>query len=122
MTDDRDYLDLSNIPEHLQGLRIMEHKARWRLDQALADIGVERRADDLFVNSSDGHGVVIDQVSLVDMLVRAQQEGEAPQASAPYSGLFLVKGSFEDAHRADAILALEDAMGIALAVYEQLQG
>ncbi|WP_312931226.1 hypothetical protein [Pseudomonas sp.] len=122
MNEDRDYLDLSQIPAHLQGLRHLEHKARWRLNDALAGAGVDTPADDLFVNSDDGQGVVIDHVSLVDMVVRAVQDGEAPRASAPFSGLFYVRASFDDAHRADAALPLSEAVAMAAAVYAQLQG
>lgn len=122
MNDDRDYLDLSGIPAHLQGLRHLEHKARWRLNEALAGAGVDTPADDLFVNSDDGQGVVIDHVSLVELVVRAVQDGDAPRASEPFSGLFYVRASFADAHRADAALPLDEAVALAAAVYAQLQG
>jgi hypothetical protein len=122
-TDDRDYVDLSGVPEHLQGLRILQHKARWRLAEALQGKGVHTAPDDLYINSVNDprEGLVIHHASLVDAVVDAVQHAEPPVYSQSHSGIFSVRASFEKAHRADGgDLDFEGFMHIVSEVYEQL--
>lgn len=123
MTDDpRDYLDLSDIPDHLQGLRLLQHKASWRLDEKLGEAGVSTPAAQIFLNSHDGNGLVIGSSSLIDLVVNAVQHGELPSPSEEYSGLFYVQSSFDDAHRVGGELLLDQAMDLIGQVHGQLQG
>ncbi|WP_028696380.1 hypothetical protein [Pseudomonas cremoricolorata] len=123
MTDDpRDYLDLTDIPEHLQGLRVLQHKASWRLDEKLGEAGVTTPAAQIFLNSHDGNGMVIDSASLVDVVVNAVQHGDLPTPSDAYSGLFYVQSSFDDGHRVGDELPLDQAMDVVAQVHAQLQG
>ncbi|AIR89508.1 hypothetical protein [Pseudomonas cremoricolorata] len=123
MTDDpRDYLDLSDIPEHQQDLRLLQHKASWRLDEKLNEVGVTTPAAQIFLNSHDGNGLVIDSASLIDLVVNAVQHGDLPSPSEDYSGLFYVQSSFDDAHRVGDELLLDQAMDVVGQVHAQLQG
>lgn len=121
--DDPDNVDLSGIPEHLHGLRILQHKARWRLAEALLGKGVNATPDDLYINSVNDpdEGLVIHHVSLVEAVVDAVQNAEPPVYSQSHSGIFSMRAAFEKAHRADGgDLGFEGFMHIVGEVYEQL--
>lgn len=121
--DDRDNVDLTDVPEHLHGLRILQHKARWRLAEALLGKGVHTAPEDLYINSVDDPdvGLVIHHVSLVEAVVDAVQNAEPPVYAQSHCGIFSVRASFEKAHRADGgDLGFEGFMHIVGEVYEQL--
>lgn len=121
--DDRDNANLTGVPEHLHGLRILQHKARWRLAEALLGKDVHTAPDDLYINSVNDpdEGLVVHHVSLVDAVVDAVQNAEPPVYAQSHSGIFSVRASFEKAHRADGgDLGFEGFMRIVGEVYEQL--
>ncbi|CAG8868013.1 hypothetical protein PS627_02774 [Pseudomonas fluorescens] len=121
--DDRDEVDLTNVPQHLQGLHILQHKSRWRLAEALQGKGVDTPPDHLFINSVNDpdEGLVIHHVSLVEAVTDALQNSEPPSYSERHSGVFTVRGSFEKNHRADAgDLDLDGFVHILGDVYMQL--
>ncbi|WAB97329.1 hypothetical protein OSW16_22770 [Pseudomonas putida] len=123
MNDDKDYLDLSGIPEHLQGFEILKHKANWRLNEALQAQGIDFPASALFVNSvnAPNEQVVTHSASLVILLVEAVQNNEHPVIRGETSGVFGVAHSFADEHRIDGKYAsIETFATIASDVYEQL--
>lgn len=121
--DDRDFVDLTDVPEHLHGLHILQHKSRWRLAEALQGKGVHTAPDDLFINSVNDpdEGLVIHHVSLVEAVVDGVQNSGAPAYTEPHSGVFSVRASFEKDHRADdGDLGFDGFMHIVGDVYQQL--
>lgn len=125
MNEDRDYLDLTDIPAHLQGFEILKHKATWRLDEALQGQGIDMPADQLFINSINNHAdkIVTSSAALPNFIAHAVLDNEHPVITGDYSGVFGVAYSFQDEHRIDSKFAsIETFAAIASDVYEQLQG
>lgn len=121
--DHRDYVDLTDVPEHRQALHILQHKARWRLAEALQGKGVDTAPDELFINSVNDpeEGLVIHHLSLVDAVVDAVQNAEPPDYAESHTGVFTVRASFEKDHRADGgELGFDGYLHILGKVYQQL--
>ncbi|MBD1587791.1 hypothetical protein [Pseudomonas typographi] len=100
----RDWLDLSDIAQHLHGWETLKHKLRWRLDEALAEAGVGCPADALFVNGVNDvkQGYVISSQPLVEFAAEAVQENHSlTWPGHAEVGVFLRRGSFEAGDRID---------------------
>jgi len=122
MNEDRDYLDLTDIPEHLQGFEILKHKATWRLDEALQGQGIDIPANQLFINSVNNpvDRIVTASTAFPVFIASAVQENNHPVITGEFSGVFGVAFSFQDEHRIDS--SIETFASIASDVYQQLQG
>jgi len=125
MNEDRDYLDLTDIPAHLHGFEVLKHKATWRLDEALQGQGIDIPADQLFINSVNNpvDRVVTSSTALPTFIANAVLENNHPVITDEFSGVFGVAFSFQDEHRIDSRFAsIETFAAIASDVYQQLQG
>ncbi|WP_145191852.1 MULTISPECIES: hypothetical protein [unclassified Pseudomonas] len=88
----KDFIDLSAIPEHLQGSAIAEQRVKWRLREALQAVGIDEPIERLHYTTWDADsGEVNYSQPLIELLVDAVLNSEAP-GIGPMGGIFGARG------------------------------